>query len=358
MLITVLLYFREKYLKVKKEDLFILGIYENRPHPNSHIEKAREGFSLYGMLDKTCTSPGKQLLKSWFQKPLQSISSLNNRYDAITFLLSCHFVELQATLRRIKVSPWILKNIETHRNYLDFFYLKQFLQYFQKIRGLLLQGDHLPPILSLDFLALQMVDWTEGLWRLIEKTINFEESKNFGKIVVNLGVDEELDKMQSLYMDLPDFLLQVAQEIYRDEQLANLIPDEGLNVVYFPQLGFLTVIPNVPAIISQFPLIDMEEGKEWLLIFSSEKSLFMKNTKMNMMDASIGDVYGDICDRELEIVEGLINEIKSLSDVIKKCLDFIALLDCLVSFAKVSKEHGLTRPFLVKEPIFKMKNTK
>lgn len=57
------------------------------------------------------------------------------------------------------------------------------------------------------------------------------------------GIDEELDSMKHTFAGLDSLLSQVARKI------AERIPPDlrqSLNVIYFPQIGFLTTVPIDP----------------------------------------------------------------------------------------------------------------
>lgn len=71
--------------------------------------------------------------------------------------------------------------------------------------------------------------------------------------------------------------------------------DPGLNVIYFPQIGFLIVLP-----------LDLETGHgvhhthfepegSWIRMFSTDNEVYYKSNEMREMDEHFGDIYGMIC---------------------------------------------------------------
>lgn len=73
--------------------------------------------------------------------------------------------------------------------------------------------------------------------------VDFDESVNEGRCVVKHNVDEELDRMRQNYHGLDSFLSEIAKEI------SLTIPSEftsTINVIYFPQLGYLITVPMNP----------------------------------------------------------------------------------------------------------------
>ena len=70
--------------------------------------------------------------------------------------------------------------------------------------------------------------------------MDFDKSAEGHRSVILPGVDEELDQMKRTYNGLDALLSQVARK------LAENIPadlQEALNVLYFPQIGFLITVP-------------------------------------------------------------------------------------------------------------------
>ena len=46
-----------------------LGIFADRSHPSAHGGRAKEGFSVWGVMNKAKSKPGERLLRSWFARP-------------------------------------------------------------------------------------------------------------------------------------------------------------------------------------------------------------------------------------------------------------------------------------------------
>jgi DNA mismatch repair protein MSH5 len=78
----------------------------------------------------------------------------------------------------------------------------------------------------------------------IDKTkVDLEKSAEESRTVMLPGIDDELDQMKRVFEGLPDLLSQVARK------LCETVPSDvqgSLNVVYFPQIGFLVTVPIVP----------------------------------------------------------------------------------------------------------------
>ena len=53
------------------------------------IGSNKEGFSVFGVLNKCVTSMGRRLLRLWFTRPIIDLHALNDRQDAIQARHSC-----------------------------------------------------------------------------------------------------------------------------------------------------------------------------------------------------------------------------------------------------------------------------
>lgn len=76
--------------------------------------------------------------------------------------------------------------------------------------------------------------------RKISETVDFEKSAEERRTVILPGIDEELDHMKRTLDGLEDILNQVAGKLSE-----GMPPDlkASLNVIYFPQIGFLVIVP-------------------------------------------------------------------------------------------------------------------
>jgi DNA mismatch repair protein MSH5 len=95
--------------------------------------------------------------------------------------------------------------------------------------------------------------------------VDFEQSAAESRTVILPGVDEELDQMKRTFAGLDDLLSQVARK------LSENIPSDlqqSLNVLYFPQIGFLTTVPLDP--VGGEAVYDGGFENPWERMFSTE----------------------------------------------------------------------------------------
>ncbi|XP_038690951.1 DNA mismatch repair protein MSH5 isoform X2 [Tripterygium wilfordii] len=105
-----------KFLKLDAAAHEALQIFQLDKHP-SHmgIGRAKEGFSVFGMINKCVTPMGRRLLRSWFLRPILDLENLNNRLNAISFFLCSEELasSLCETLKSVKDIPHILKKFNS-----------------------------------------------------------------------------------------------------------------------------------------------------------------------------------------------------------------------------------------------------
>ena len=112
------------------------------------------------------------------------------------------------------------------------------------------------------------------------------------RTVVNTGVSDELDNMKRTYDGIEDLLNLTSQEI------AATIPaiySLDLNVIFFPQIGFLISIPiNSDAGRGDWEGREVED-QHWERIFSTATRAYYKDFRMHELDETLGDMYAMIC---------------------------------------------------------------
>ncbi|PPR89148.1 hypothetical protein GOBAR_AA31540 [Gossypium barbadense] len=72
----------DKFLKLDAAAHEALQIFQVDKHP-SHmgIGRAKEGFSVFGIMNKCVTPMGRRLLRNWFLRPILDLENLNNRLN-------------------------------------------------------------------------------------------------------------------------------------------------------------------------------------------------------------------------------------------------------------------------------------
>ena len=128
---------------------------------------------------------------------------------------------------------------------------------------------------------------------MISNTIDFERSAEQHRTSVLQGVDADLDLMKQRYDGTESMLTHIATEI--TNELPEWARQYIQNCIFFPQLGFLTVVPIDPETGKGYYEGEGVDNDIWGKMFVSNDMGYYKNNRMKEMDLQFGDVWGQIC---------------------------------------------------------------
>ncbi|XP_071733699.1 DNA mismatch repair protein MSH5-like isoform X1 [Rutidosis leptorrhynchoides] len=360
-----------KFLKVDSAAHEALQIFQTDKHP-SHmgIGRAKEGFSVFGMMNKCVTPMGKRLLRTWFLRPILDIDNLNSRLDfiQISFFVASEelLTALRDTLKSVKDVPHILKKFNSPSSVCS---CGDWTSFLKSLAALL----HINKIFELgvsenlqehaNYFGVNIIEKAAScismdlayVYELIVGVIDVNRSKDKGyETSVKDGFCEELDELRQIYEELPEFLEEVSSlELARLPYMSRdqLLPQ----VVYINQIGYLMCIFEER----------LEEGvldnlEDYEFAFSDEDSdvrkFYYRNAKTRELDSLLGDIYHKILDMERAITRDLVSHILEFSMHLLKGVNFAAELDCLLSLALVARQNNYVRPTLSAEPVLDIRN--
>jgi DNA mismatch repair protein MSH5 len=298
---------------VNADTLLSLQIIQSESHPHSHNQGpaktnsgSKEGLSVYGLFQTLARTPqGKLLLRQYFLRPSTNFEVINERLESISFLLRTENAEQMDTLIKnlgsIKNMRTVMINLRKGINNfgasqrgpsnsiwagirLFAYHALQIKDCFQEVIG----GERLAIRNKIveQFHGIQLAE----VGKSITEIIDFELSRDVGRNVVRQGVDHGLDDLKRTYDGLESLLVQVAQHV------AQSVPEEldaNINVVFFPQIGFLIAIPQDP--VTGHGIFEGPEDAPWEKMFTTEEFAYYKNENVIEMDSYFGDIYGRIC---------------------------------------------------------------
>jgi DNA mismatch repair protein MSH5 len=372
---TIEMFSLSESMFINTDMLLSLQIMSTESHPNAQqhgpASKAgsggsKEGLSVYGLFQHFAkTSQGRMLLRQYFLRPSQNKATIDERLDTISFLVR---PDNGDCLRRLSESLGKIKNVRL---------------YTVNLRKGISQGTNrsgkLPSsvwtsLCQFAFHALKITDILaelEGARRLavvrkvnevfnkkllaevgsiISDVVDFEASQEQRRTIVRTGISEDLDEAKRAYDGIEDLLSQAAEHIANDVP-ANL--DSKVNVIFFPQIGFLISIR-----LSDLTGTGVFEGTDedpWEKMFSTEANAYYKNILMGQLDQQYGDVYARICDKEVEIVQQLGERVLEYEELLNTVSDVTGELDCHVALAKGAVMYNLSRPRISEQNILKIK---
>lgn len=345
---------------INADTMLSLQIFQSEHHPHRHRQGpagsgSKEGLSIFGLFVPLARTPqGKRMLRQYFLRPILNQQIIQDRLEAVSiFTRPCNFEFVQNMIKSLKKikdirtlllrlrggisggtgksggfarSIWIgIRDFSLHA--LNAFGYLQDVVAVQRL-----------PI----FVAMRtFFDTAElaAIGTMVEQTVDFEESILQHRTCVRPHIDEELDAQKRFYDGVSDLLSQVAQEITKR------IPGTGrteLSVIYYPQIGFLVAMPIDP--VNGSASLEGNEEDHWERMFSTEALMYYKNDQMREMDERFGDLYVDICDREIELVQELAERVLQREELLAKASDLCGELDCLLALAQAAEQFKLVRP--------------
>ncbi|KAK6530659.1 MutS protein msh5 [Arthrobotrys megalospora] len=369
---------------INADTMTSLQIFSDESHPSFHKQgphgRGKEGLSLFGIVNSTRTPQGYQYLKQMFLRPSLDSAIITSRYNAIQTLTrpdnsnavsGIHkglkkVPDIRKTLTMLKkggesggngdlgdvefgvrkkgrstsTRTWnslihFVYNAIKIRNYIAEMIGTQDIGVFRKIAG------------TFEIVHLQ------NIGKLIDDTVDFEESQYQGRVCVKAGIDEELDAMKDTYSGFDHILTDFAKEIVNNLPLGVKSAVSNLNVVYYPQLGYLICVPlgqdGNPVYSGSNNDDDLANKWDWM--FRTAQSSYFKSERMRNLDAQLGDIFGNICDREIDILHELQEKVMKYKDLLTSCSNICGELDSILSLAQAATTYNWTRPLITNSNI-------
>ncbi len=305
---------------VNADTLLSLQIIQSENHPNLHMQGpnqstsgAKESLSVYGLFYHLARTPqGKQKLRQIFLRPSTDLAVIRERLQTLGVLLkpenSTALENVGQDLKSIKDLRTVVVHLQkgicnpsrransirngVWANIQNFtFHVLKILEAIRDLRD----GQTL-------FITTRLLNGIQPskineIGTMITNIVDFQKSMEQHRTVVLQGVDSELDDHKRTYDGMDYLLTQVANRLAGD--LPEWASQYVENCVFFPQLGFLTVVA-----------LDPQTGKGkyegegidddiWGKMFTSNDMGYYKNRRMKEMDTYFGDIYGKICGKFL-----------------------------------------------------------
>nr|XP_034584839.1 DNA mismatch repair protein MSH5 isoform X3 [Setaria viridis] len=356
----------DKFLKLDATAHEALQIFQVDKHPSyMGIGRAKEGFSVFGMLNKCVTPMGRRLLRAWFLRPIIDIDVINNRLNTITFFLCCEEVmsALCETLKSVRDVPHMLKKFNSPSSFCTSSDWNTFLKcicsllHINKIFEVGI-SEHLANKLqhmNIDLIGKANSSITAELdyvSDLVVGVIDVQRGKEKGyETVVKEGLCDELDELRMVYEGLPDFLEQVSANENASLPFEFRIPPL---IVYVHQIGYLMCFFDEK--ISDALLVGLPDYKFAFSEEGEERRFYYHTQKTRELDNLLGDIYHKILDMERAIMRDLVCRVLQFLPQLTKAVNFAAELDCILSLAVVARQNNYVRPILTEDSILEIHN--
>ena len=293
---------------INTDALSSLQIFSPESHPNAFnqgpgTQGSKENLSVYGLFQHLARTPqGKVRLRQCFLRPSIDQDEINDRLDFVGVLVR---PDNTIPLQKLSKSMSKIKNVRTTMIHLHkgvnggskgasafksgvWATLLAFAYHTIDILDTLgeVLGDL--PMRSKAFDTMNRFD-LHAVGKMIHDVVDLESSIEQHRTVVKYGVSDELDNVRRVYDGMDDLLSRTASAIVR-----TLPPDLkiNLNVIYFPQLGFHITVPIDP---DTGQAVYNGDEDSWEKMFTTQNQVYLKDSRMQEMDETIGDIWGTIC---------------------------------------------------------------
>lgn len=130
---------------------------------------------------------------------------------------------------------------------------------------------------------------------MIDRVVNFDETKFQQRYSVKPGIDVELDALKRQYDGMNSLLTEVANSVTQD--LPTWARRHIKSCIFLPQLGFLTVVEQDSQQTNGGFDLECTNDGQWKKSFVDNEKAYYKNRHMTDLDNQYGDIYSQISGR-------------------------------------------------------------
>lgn len=289
-----------------------------------------KGVPLIQILDKTISPMGSRLLKRWIVLPLKDIQQINERLDAVEFLIKDNDAH-QNIIHQIKqigdLERLISKVPMGKINPREVIQLKRALFALQPIKEICLSTNNN----GLKKIGEQ-IQLCQLIKEKIDNTLNDDAPVQVQKgNAIKQGISAELDELRSLSSSGKNYLLEIQNRESERTQIPSL--KIGFNNVF----GYYLEVRNTHK--DKVP-------NDWIrkqTLTGAERYI---TPELKEYEEKILGAEERILALEVKLFETLVNEIMDYILPIQQNANLIARLDCLQSFATIAVKNYYRRPKL------------
>ncbi|KAL4175238.1 hypothetical protein KRP22_000207 [Phytophthora ramorum] len=325
---------------IDKSTLQSLQIFNREAHPSlvKGSGRAKEGFSLFGLLNRTVTKSGGCMLRRWMLTPLVSSAHIDERLSAVAFFTAAKNDELRqllfGKLKQFRDVAGIFQRIKRRcASVGDWCRFATSVGSFLETQSLIdsvcndTSNASLPNVFSRALNEHGLIHVSN----LLGNVVDFDESQQENTVIIRSGISEALDAARERYEDLDNVLTEVAFQIQETNPVLS-----SITVQYIPQVGYV-ICCDSPTTLPDFVFQFQED----------DTTFYYKDGCCRDLDESIGDIYGYILDMQRELLEELTIAVLEYESSIHDTTGIMAYLDCLISFASCAKSFNFSRPQII-----------
>ncbi len=301
------------------------------------LRSVRDGSAkgtLLEVLDHTRTSMGSRLLRNWMQHPLMDIKAINDRSDGVEALFNDLFLrsDIKDDLKRISDLERLVMRLTLKRaNGRDMISLKNSLEASADLQVVLDDSETVSKCEALKGIAGTISDLSSVV-ELIDRTIMEEPPlsiKDGG--VIKPNYNSELDEISSAARDSKQWL----RNFEATEKKRTGI--RSLKVKHNNVFGYYIEVTS-----SNIHLVPDDYMRKQTLV-NAERYI---TPELKEKESIILNSQERMSEMELQLFEGIVEEVLEKREEIQETASAIATLDVLNDLAEVASKRNYKRPTL------------
>ncbi|KAE9601864.1 hypothetical protein Lal_00040814 [Lupinus albus] len=338
---TLRRYNLDNYMRLDSAAMTALNVLESKTDANKN-------FSLFGLMNKTCTvGMGKRLLHMWLKQPLVDVIEINSRLDVVQAFVEDTLLrqDLQQHLKRISDIERLVHNLQKQRAGLHHIvklyqssiripYIKSALENYDGQFSSMMRKRYLEP--------LEL--WTDDdhlnkFIGLVEVSVDLDQLEN-REYMISSGYDPRLSKLK----EQQELIESQIHDLHRQTADGLDLPiDKALKLDKGTQFGHVFRITK-----KEEPKIRKKLSTQFIVLETRKDGVKFTNTKLK----KLGDQYQRIVEEykncQKELVNKVVQTAATFSEVFDSLAELIAELDVLLSFANLASScpTPYTRPYI------------
>jgi len=309
----------DKYVWLDKFTIRNLELYQTN-HEN--------GKSLIDIIDKTVSPMGSRLLKRWLALPLKNINAINERLNAVAFLVSDENkrIDFISFLKEIGDLERLISKVAALRvSPRELVHLKKSLVIISKLKTQIKTSNNS----TLQSVAEQL-NPCDIICERLQNELNEDAPISVLKgNVFNKGVNVELDELRNIAFNGKDYLLQIQKREIEKTGITSL------KVAFNSVFGYYLEVTH---------LHKDKVPQDWIRKQTLTNAERYITPELKTYEEKILGAEEKIMSIEQELFEKLVNDISEYIAPIQLNANLLAKLDVLCGFATLSIENNYHCP--------------
>ncbi|TYJ17445.1 hypothetical protein E1A91_A09G052800v1 [Gossypium mustelinum] len=327
------------YMRLDSAAMRALNVLESKTDANKN-------FSLFGLMNRTCTAGmGKRLLHMWLKQPLLDVSEINSRLDLVQAFVEDTELrqDLRQHLRRISDIERLMRNIQRTRAGLQHIvklyqssirvpHIKSALEKYDGQFSSLIKERYLDP-----FELLTDDDHSNKFIALVETSVDLDQLEN-GEYMISPSYDDALATLKSEQESLERQIHNLHKQTAFD---LDLPVDKALKLDKGTQFGHVFRITK-----KEEPKVRKKLSTQFIVLETRKDGVKFTNTKLKKLGDQYQKVLEEYKNCQKELVNRVVQTTATFSEVFEHLAGFLSELDVLLSFADLASScpTPYTRP--------------